>query len=485
MRKFIFIFLMFPYCFFSQKIQLKKDKILFNEKEIGVLKSPYKDHFEFYTNQNEKMFDVDLKGVTLAKEEFLYYLDMKSADGKTTQIPYEVLITSFKPDRIIAHQLAVKYKLFDEQGFNKKEIADFFNVQRENLADKYLQAKANSIAGENERSGRLDEIRRLYNPRSGSKGEVLINRGAYPAEIIGYTKAYNCSGFSSINPCLEVRDLDGIKVASMYQTNKGIKTYLIRTFDGNEFTFVATRSYAPSDYAFINEFVANLFIEGYMLGHQAYSKNQEFQQAKVNDAINRSINLYGVPGYVVEKSGKKTEGLITIWFEKLDVERTGQRLPEEGADMFGQRVTLKSTLPGGSTRVKTYNANSGVHFCVPFDNGEDCYYGLDVKGELMKKLQNYGDLHANNYYFYRLIAKEKGIMLLQDPVELQKYVVKTDIQQKGQMLDSRSNEKISLKLSDYLKDCKTVSETLKNESLDLKNEDNLISIISDYSKCKK
>ncbi|MBK1897282.1 hypothetical protein [Chryseobacterium paridis] len=485
MRTFLCFALLFPCFIFSQKIQLKKDKLLFNEKEVGILKSPYRDHFEFYDLNNEKVFDLDLKGVTLAKEEFMYYLDMKSADGKTTQIPYEILITSFKPDRIIAHQLAVKYKLFNEQGFDKNELETFFNTPRENLADKYLQIKANSIAGEGEKKSKLDNIRRLYNPRLGSQGEIFINNGSYPAKLIGYAKSYNCVGFNS-GPCLEVRDLDGVKVGTLYQSSKGIKKYDVETYDNNKFTMDATRSYAQSDYAFVNEFIVNLFLEGYTLEHQAYYKNHEQQQAKVNDAINRSINLYDVPGYLVEKSGKKTEGMITIWFEMLDTERTGQKLPEGGADKFGQRVTLKKQLPGmRSMATKIYDADSGIHFCVSPNGSEECYYGLDVKGEFMKKMQNYGSLYGNNSYFYRLIAKENKIMLLQDPVETQKYVIKTDLQPKGQMLDNRSNYKLSEKLAEYLKDCKVVYETLKKESFDLKNEENLRSIISEYDKCKK
>ncbi len=485
MKTFLCFILLFPCFIFSQKIQLKKDKLLFNEKEVGFLKSPYRDHFEFYSLNNEKVFDTDLKGVALAKDEFLYYLDMNSTDGKTTQIPYEVLITSFKPDRIVAYQLAVKYNLFNENGFNKPEIEKFFDTPRENLADKYLKAKTNSIAENNAKKSQLDNIRSLYNPRMGSNGEILINNGNHPAKIIGYVRSFNCTGFNNSGPCLEVSDLDGIKVASMFQT-QGIKTYGVKTFDHNEFTFTATRPYAQSDYAFVNELVANLFIQGYTLEHQAYYKNQELQQAKVNDAINRSINLYDVPGYLVEKSGKKTEGMITIWFEMLDTERTGRKLPEGGADFFGQRVILKKQLPRmNSMATKIYDADSGVHFCVSLNGSEDCYYGLDVKGEFMKKLQNYGSMHGNNSYFYRLIAKENKIMLLQDPVELQKYVVKTDLQPKGQMLDNRSNDKLSEKLADYLKDCKSLSDQLRKESLNLKNQENLIQIISDYSKCKK
>lgn len=479
------LFFLFLSCFlFSQKIQLKKDKVLYDDKEVAIIKSPYRDHYEFYALNNEKAFEADLKGVALSKDEFLYYLDMKSADGKVTQIPYEVLITSFKPDRIIAHQLAVKYKLFNEKGINKNELDTFFNTPRENLSDKYLQVKANSITDQSQKQSRLDNIRSLYNPRLGSKGEIFINNGVYPAKIIGYIKSYNCVGFNS-GPCLEVWDLDGIKVATLYQSNKGIKKYDVETYDNNKFTMDATRSYAQADYAFVNEFIANLFIEGYTLEHQASYKNQEFQQAKIKDAVDRSINLYDVQGYVVEKSGKKTEGLITVWFEKLDTERTGQKLPTEGADLFGQRMTIKTSLPGRSMGTKSYDADSGIRFCIPFNGQEECYYGLEVQGEFMKKLQNYGSLHGNNAYFYRLIAKENKIMLLQDPVELQKYVIKTDIQPKGQMLDNRANEKLSEKLAEYLKECKPVSEMIKKESLDLKNKENLLNIITEYSKCKK
>ncbi|WP_155845817.1 hypothetical protein [Chryseobacterium gregarium] len=483
MRLLLLFCIMLPGFALCQKIGIKKDKVLYNEEEVAVIKSSYRDHYEFYTLNNQKVFDLDLKGIALAGKEFLYYLDMKAADGRTTQIPYEILITSFKPDRIIAHQLAVKYNFFTKQGLNTEEINAFFDVQRENLTDKYLQAKAGSIAAESDRQSGLNNIRTLYNPRIGPKGEILVNDGVYPAKIIGYSSVFNC-GFNSSSPCLEVRDLDGIRVATLYQSNRGIKNYIVTTFDNNEFTYPAIRTYAPSDYAFMNEFVTYLLAEGYTLGHQAYYKNQELQQAKVKDAVDRSINLYDVPGYVVDRSGKRTEGLVTIWFEQLDTERTGQKLSAEGADLFGQRVTLKTGLPRG-TGIKTYDADSGIHFCVPYNGGEDCYYGLDVKGELMKKLQNYGALHGNNYYFYRLVAKENKIMLLQDPVELQKYVIKTDIQPKGQMIDNRSSEKLSLKLADYLKDCKAVSESLKKDNLDLKNEENLINIISEYSKCRK
>ena len=484
MKKIIILFILCSSFLSAQKVQIKKDMILFDGKEIAIVKSPYNDHYEYYTINNEKVFEVDFKAVSLANSELLQYLELKSEDGKITQIPYEVLINSFKVDRIITYQLTMQHKLFNQKGIDKASLKEFFAVDREVLTDKYNQMKVNSVVDEKGKKEQLTKIKSQFNPRLGSSGEILFNNGNYPAKIAGYVKAYNCDRFSA-NPCMEVRDLDGIKVAAMYPGNQGIRSYLVRTYDGNQFTFDIDRTYTASDYAFVSELVAQLILEGYMLEHQAYYKNLELQNAKIGAAVERSINMYDIPGYVIDKTGKKIEGLVSIWFEKLDVERTGQRLPTEGADLFGQNVILKTSLAGNGMKTKTYNAETGTQFCVKYEDGEDCYIGLSVKGELMKKLQNFGDLHGNNAYFYHLIKKEKGIMLLQDPIELKKYVIKIDKENKGQMIDNRSNEKLSGKLAEYLSDCPKISIELKKESLDLRNEENLLYIIKEYSKCQK
>lgn len=485
MKNLLFILFLCSTLVYSQKIQIKKDKVLFDDKEIAIIKNPYRDHYEYYSLHNQKIFEVDLKGVDLAKEEYLHYLELKSPEGQTSQIPYEILVTSLKPERIITHQLAVKYQLIDPNGINKEKLDNFFNEYRENLADKYNQIKANSFTDEIGRQERLNNIKTKYNPRLGKGGEILFNNGNYPAKIAGYARTYECSGFSP-TPCLEIWDLDNVKIAAMFPNNKGIRTYLVRTYDGNQFLFDINRTYASSDYVFVTELVAKLILEGYTLEHQAYYKDLELQNTKIQNAVSRSINLYDVPGYLIEKNGKKTEGFLTVWFEQLDVNRTGQRLPTEFADRYGQDVMLKTPLPANSMKTKTYNADSGVQFCLKNDDGTDeCYYGMNVKGELMKKLQNIGNMYGNNAYFYRLIKKEKGIMLLQDPVELHKYVIKTESQAKGQMLDNRSTDKLSEKLAEYLGDCSSLSQEIKSENLDLENEDNLLQIISKYSNCKK
>lgn len=271
------LILSFPFVF-AQKIQIKKDKILYNEKESAIIKSPYRDHYEIFAVNNEKLFEVDLKGVALSKEDALHYLELKSSDGKTAQIPYEVLITSLNSDKIIIHLLAVKYKLFNEKGVDKEELVRFFDTPKENLSDKYTQIKVTNIADQQQRNKQLNNIRSIYNPRIGSGWEVLFNNGSYPEKIVGYIKANQCSD-NSYNPCIEVWDLDNIKIAEMYLSRK-VRNYIVKTFDNNQFTFSSSRSYAASDYVFFSEFLSYLILEGYTLEHQAYYKNKELQIPK-------------------------------------------------------------------------------------------------------------------------------------------------------------------------------------------------------------
>lgn len=111
---------------------------------------------------------------------------------------------------------------------------------------------------------------------------------------------------------------------------------------------------------------------------------------------------------------KRQKDLSLFGLNNLDTERIGQRRPTDRADVFGQNVQLKTVVPGGgvrTVRTKTFSADMGVQFCISADGNQECFCGMDVKGELMKKLQNYGSMYGNNSYFYKLIHKEKGIML--------------------------------------------------------------------------
>jgi DNA polymerase I-like protein with 3'-5' exonuclease and polymerase domains len=75
-------------------------------------------------------------------------------------------------------------------------------------------------------------------------------------------------------------------------------------------------------------------------------------------------------------------------------------------------------------------------------------------------------------------------MLLQDPVETEKYVIKITTDNKGQMIDRRETENLSDSLSEYLKACQNLANDIKNNQFDLKIEDNLKTIVTEYQNCK-
>ena len=110
---------------------------------------------------------------------------------------------------------------------------------------------------------------------------------------------------------------------------------------------------------------------------------------------------------------------------------------------------------------------------------------MAVKGDSMKKLQNMGNLSFDNAYFYQLIYKEDSILVLQDPVETDRYVIKIKSESKGQMIDRRDTDELAPVLAEYLKACPATATSLRKGEMDLKIEQNLITLAKEYQACKK
>jgi hypothetical protein len=126
----LLIAMVFSVAAFGQKIQIKKDKIVYDKVEIATVLEPYRDHYDFSTLTGEKKFSVDFKGLNVNATQFYQWLEVTSADGKQkTEIPHDVLITAFDVKRIIAHNLSVKYNLIDAKGINEAALKTFLKLQ--------------------------------------------------------------------------------------------------------------------------------------------------------------------------------------------------------------------------------------------------------------------------------------------------------------------------------------------------------------------
>src|SRR5690606_9718045 len=141
MRHLYLLMLLFPLALFSQSIKIKKDILLFDKTEVAILKELGGDEYEFSTLNGTKQFTVKYLGLSEGTTVLYQWLTVKSADGsKTSEIPYEVLQTSFSATKIIVRLLSEKYGLIDMKGINQQKLQEFFDTPRENLSEKYTKA---------------------------------------------------------------------------------------------------------------------------------------------------------------------------------------------------------------------------------------------------------------------------------------------------------------------------------------------------------
>jgi len=146
-----------------------------------------------------------------------------------------------------------------------------------------------------------------------------------------------------------------------------LKDYTAITFDGQKLpmkaVFDATCASHIDDVA--NRLLKKLYYSGYKFDELSIidMKNIAIEKAKAN-----SKNVYDVQGYIIDKSGNKNEGLITIEFQSLD---DIMGIPQGGvADLTNYGGFAKMRLD--ENRSKTYNAKDRITVFV----GDRKFVGL-------------------------------------------------------------------------------------------------------------
>ncbi len=481
MKKYLLILLLVPVLAFSQKLKTKKDRILFDEKEVAIYKEPVRDQYQLFDLKGTKQFTVEYKTMMEGKTIINQWLLLTSADeSKKTEIPYEVLINSLSPSRIMFHLLSAKYGLFDENGFNASKIETFFNTERENIGDKSLKTKIETIATKKEKE---DKIAR-YLPFVKMDGTIMFG-GTAGTNIVGKAISSNYTAFGN-NNTVNVYDLDNIQVATAHATGNMNNEVEVTLFNNSKFTYNAQKRFAgPDNSSFVKELVGELVYRDIKLGRQAKTYNTNLLNEKIKLAKERSRNIYNVSGYAFDEKGQRYDGIITAQFEKLDINQTGDTQVVDAIDNYGKNVSIKYKNEKGRERTITLQAKDNIKFYVRNNDGtETAYEGMKVKGDAMKKLSNAMSLGFNNAYFYRVIYTSKDNSVLVDPVEDDRFVIKLKSKPEGQMVDKRNNDKLSVQLAEYLSGCKILASEIKKGAFDLKNSENLINIVNEYNDCK-
>lgn len=458
----------------AQKIKVKKSIITFDKTEVAKVNDDVRNLYKFYTLEGEKAFDVEFKGLSASNLEGFQWLEMTSADGKKTEIPYEVLMTSFSVTKLIIKLLSDKYELITSNGIDMAKVNEFFAVEREKLSDKYTKAVVSAKADEAERQKTIG----LYNPFVKDDGTILFG-GSRGTKIAGKVSYYQDT--------YTVKDLDGITVG----TAKGCSTCTdvdAKTYTDEEFKFdYGSRTMMTGRFSrsFAQIFVEELLGRGYQLQHEAKAYKAKLHNERIKVAKENSINLYGVQGTVTDEDGTSYKGTIYAIFEKLEIDPSKQQsdyAEMNSIDKFGKFVSITYMNDKNRERTKKFAARNNVKFCANDDGTEKCFVGMKTKGNALLKMSNASNLGFDNSYFYEIIYENNGHMVLSKPGEEDTLVLKFSDKKEGFMIDDRKNEKVSQKLAKYISDCKSLAEDIKNEEFDLSNLDNLKQIVDEYCK---
>jgi hypothetical protein len=486
MKKLLLLLLLLPAITFGQKIKTKKDKVLFDDKEVCILKNVGQD-YEFSSLDGTKQFTARYNGLMEDKQVTYQWLTVTSPDGsQVSEVPYEVLQTSFSATNIIIRLLSQKYGLIDMNGINQQKLQEFFSVQRESLSDKYIKnvatAKEEAKAAQAEYAAKVGALR----PFVKQDGTVVAG-GQMGTRILGKVIPISNYSFRGNYGPITVYDLDRVQVASAALVDNVDNDVNVTLFNGTKFTYRAKRRYTNSENTlFLQQLVEELVARDITLGHQATTYNGRVLNEKVKLAKERSANIYNKKGYAIDEKGVKYEGILTAEFQKLDVHETGNTEVHDQIDTYGKKVSVKYLNEKGRERTTSLTASDGTRFCIKNQDGsETCFVGMKVKGDAMKKIENAMSLGFNNAYFYELAYEANGNMVLRDPVQEDIFVIKLKSAKEGQMIDGRKNEKLSKELSEYLSGCSALSKEIAAGKMDLKAEENLVNIINEYNACKK
>ncbi|MFP4846219.1 hypothetical protein [Winogradskyella sp. PE311] len=475
MKKIILLLLITsPLLNFGQKIKVKKGIVTFDKIEVAKVNDDIRNMYKFSTLKGEKAFDVEFKGMSASNLEGFQWLELTSAEGKKTEVPYEVLMTSFSVTKLIIKLLSEKYELISTKGIDLAKVDAFFAIDREVLSDKYAKAVVSAKADEAERQATVGK----YDPFVKDDGTILFG-GSRGTKIAGRV-TYGQNSYSVI-------DLDGITVG----TAKGCSTCTsvdATTYTDEEFQFdYGSRTMMTGRFSrsFAQIFVEELLGRGYQLQREAKAQKAKLHKERVKVAKENSINLYGVNGVVTDEGGKTYKGTIYAIFEKLELNPAQQQsdyAEMNSIDKFGKFVSVKYKNEKNRVRTKKFSAKNNIKFCADDEGTEKCFMGMKTKGNALMKMSNASNLGFDNSYFYEIIYENNGHMVLSKPGEESTYVLKFSDQKNGFMIDGRSNDKISAKLAKFMSNCKSLAEDIKKGEFDLSNLDNLKQIVDEYCK---
>jgi len=448
---------------FSQEIKIKKGELLLDNKAVAKVEDK-KNIYSFSDMNGQLKFSIKSFPTIGAEKGWIEFIgqngNVKEADFAETGF------TLSEGKFIVKNALA--QGLLTKDGINEEKVKEFFLTEDRSLT----QGRENDKKIRQDVNDKEDILAKEMGITIDNSGKIWNKN----KELQGYLQRVNTGNQTIIlNYEYRVYDINKIEIAKLKCTNSdtfnGENGLKITTYDNKQAEIFVTRndySGSLSQDKMAERMVRKLFANGYTLGDMKDTVVNYFTNENLtaeNNAKANSKNIYKTPGYVIDKTGAKKEGTITIEFESIDA-KLGREKGVANLTNYGGTVTLN--VEGKN---EFFKAKDGVKFCA----GERCFLGVagtDMFGASV---------------FSEILSENNGSYVLMDVKTPEDFYLKLSNQSKAVYLGekgafgTRKPEKIKKVFDEYV-NC----PALDFSKYDTKTKEGLITVLNDYqSSCKK
>ncbi|MEN8187145.1 MAG: hypothetical protein ABFR05_08465 [Bacteroidota bacterium] len=386
----VLLFIFISFLGFSQKLKVKKDIILLNEKEIAKMDT-----------EGETYLFQDLNDITLAKISFSareatssiteLWVNVSNPEGTISNEVSFVPSLTLNPKKMLAGFIRDELNFFDLNGIKTDEITTFFNSKTVRK-DKEKYDKV--IASDQKANEWVSQF--SINSNNGIITKVNSNK------IVSYIILNNPDNTNPKHASLVILDGDKEVIATIdphedktvsalgalgVQISEGLSKDLdVKRFD-NKLSYInldIQKIQNRDDFyrVVLKQMYDSGYEEIFNIGVTALKKlNFERAVEEYNKRIANSKNIFDKKGYVLTKGDPRREGYITFYVEDIPIPK-GMKNPEDShmiainGKNTGKRMRFLELKDEKSGSYRFYRGKKDVKFCIYLEEGkEECYQG--------------------------------------------------------------------------------------------------------------
>nr|WP_315033173.1 hypothetical protein [uncultured Chryseobacterium sp.] len=400
---------------FSQEIKIKKGELLLDNKVVAIV-SDRRGVFSFNDLNDKLQFTAQTRSPDQNENG---WVEFTGENGNIREANYADTGFTLNLGKLLV-QNAMAQGLITIEGINDTKVKEFFSITDRSVS----QAREKTKTILKEQTNQEDAVAK-------DNGIVIDDYGQIwnkNKELVGFIRRVNTEN-TAISKSYEYSVYDNNKIligklactnSDKYNNRAGLKIY---TYDNKaaEITVEDNDFQAPlSKDKMADRMVKKLYTNGYTLGDMRAAVeglvNRNNQEAE-NNAKAQSKNIYDVPGYVIDKTGAKKVGNITIEFESIKA-ILGREKGIADLTRYGAVVVLNS-----NGKNESFKAKDGIKFCA----GEHCFIGVEGVGMLGGRV------------FTEILSENNGSYVLLDIKNPQDYYLKLANQPKAVYLGEKGD----------------------------------------------